>query len=373
MHCAKQHGKLTQVILWLSLTFSGYAVGEVNGEQVWQLLNKFRLDNIEEARDWVSEYALFSEHDDPFAFPGSPATTDRATGATTTHNGAPLITFIHYNHAAARHIQSGQFHHRRTLQDLYENRQTSDLPALPKPAQVALTGWWPVGHIEGAVLPVWKADAAQLRAEGSNTYLNWQQWRYIHDQKKAATDAALAFAGRTITHAQPISIDNFIYLKVSADYADRLMKDANARDASLLVLGRPLEAGDYLALIALHIMSAEIKQGLWTTFWWQPTENGRENLPPPWRHFAMDWTTDPVEPREIDGSPNICFNPWFDAVFADTGAGNGLTSNCLSCHLRAAYPFSGNMAVSRGEPSLPPHRLQTALLWSLANPQQRQP
>ena len=99
-----------------------------------------------------------------------------------------------------------------------------------------------------------------------------------------------------------------------------------------------------------------------------------DDSPPPWRHYRGNMPLDPVHPQAGDGGPNICFNPWFDAVFPDSGQGNGLQANCISCHLRAGIPAAGRLQVTRGRPltaAEDPAIVSTRLLWSLANSTRR--
>ena len=105
------------------------------------------------------------------------------------------------------------------------------------------------------------------------------------------------------------------------------------------------EAGDYSALVAMHIMTNEILQWTMETFYWQPgpdTPNQfpgskmyiTDNVTGPYRNFAscQAWSNTNLTP---------CFSPYLETY---PGIPAGTTSNCISCHTLATIggpPLSG--------------------------------
>jgi hypothetical protein len=166
---------------------------------------------------------------------------------------------------------------------------------------------------------------------------------------------------------------------VDTHLAETLMTDDPSKKAALLALGRPLEAGDRLALVGIHVLAMEIKSGVWGTFWWHD-QPGRGpfaadrpvGIAGAWRNYLMDVAFDTTLPLGPDGAAKRCFNPWFEAKFPDGGHGNGLKSNCVNCHSRAAYPRTDFLPILSGPPDLQNDpafsagRLRTAQLWSVA-------
>ena len=71
-------------------------------------------------------------------------------------------------------------------------------------------------------------------------------------------------------------------------------------------------------------------------------------------------------PREQDNTPRITFNPVLEAGFRQ-----GIVSNCMNCHNRAAFPPVNFLPVFRGDPDLQNDaayaagRLRTDFLWSI--------
>jgi hypothetical protein len=110
--------------------------------------------------------------------------------------------------------------------------------------------------------------------------------------------------------------------------------------------GGPAAAGDYAALVAMHINTKEIPFWTWQTFWWQPggdTPNGfpgskaqqPTTLPAPWSNYAM-CTNYSQTVRPGDSRMDVCFNPYLE-----TPLPAGITSNCMSCHGTARIRNSG--------------------------------
>lgn len=150
-----------------------------------------------------------------------------------------------------------------------------------------------------------------------------------------------------------------------------------------------IKAGDYAILTSMHIATREVDDWTWQTFWWQPKADGTvaddpsvpadikalfsQDMWKPLAYFRVgvgyDYTTS-------DGKDVICSNPYLEGSFgmrsaleavygtpknADgsdklstvevflrdkdgqpinpyTRAGNGLKTNCITCHVAAAYP-----------------------------------
>ncbi len=297
----------------------------------------------------------------------------------TTVAGGPLITFIHYNKAAYAHIREHRLHQKTTLDRLLDDARGPNpaVSPLPHDAMVAMTAWWPISGRGSTPMPVWD-PARQVRVEGANGYLSWPRVLAVvpGPEQREGKAGPMAFAGRTIDNPEVVNLDRLFHLAVDAPMARQLMADPGFKTAARIALGRPLEGGDFIALVGFHLMTAELENGIWSTFWWhdRPGEGrfaeGRpKDLPAPWDQYLMDVTFDARLPLEPDGSPNICFNPWFDATFPNEGEGSGVKANCISCHRRAGYPVARSMRVTRGisESDSPAGRLRTGLLWSIAN------
>ncbi|WP_040481646.1 hypothetical protein [Luminiphilus syltensis] len=312
------------------------------------------------------------------SFPGPPVITNSERLAIS-HGGTggPLIHFIHYNRALAGYLRKEQLDQPNATTN--RHREARPLPSLPADAVAIMTAWWPIAGDRDTPIPVWN-PGQRHRSQGANSYLNWPEIALLSGDNEASrnADPVAQFAGRRIDPSRRLPPNTLYRTPLSRQQSLQLMQSPTFAMAATIALGRPLREGDYLGLVGFHFMHAGLDAGIWGTFWWQPdldrSNHGVLEEHTPWRHYRGDLTTDPIYPREPDGGPNICFNPWFDAVFTDSGEGNGLRANCMSCHLRAGYPAQGATEVTRGRPNaLPtlPGRLGTQGLWSIAHGHQR--
>ena len=345
--------------------------------------------------NWFNEAEVFAAKDlrngqQRVPFPGLPIGSAAAAELRMSHNGdAPLITFVHYNFPAYRHVRRHQLYREKQLHEIAlagENDVTFPLmktiPALPSNAAAMMTGWWPVTAKGLTSLPVWDANPADLKV-GGNSYTSWKRVVAIepHDHFDNGQSTTLAFAGKVFPTPRHVSLEDFVYIRIDRLMAARLMADVGSHKAAVLALGRPLRAGDFLALVAMHVFAAESSTGVWGTFWWhdKPMEgpfakDRPDSVKDSWRNYLMDVAFDAVLPREPDGSAKVCFNPWFEAKFPDGKHGNGVTSNCVNCHSRASYPTIDFLPIRRGypeplsDPAFAVGRVRTGQLWSVADP-----
>ena len=255
------------------------------------------------------------------------------------------------------------------------------IPPFPPGATTLLTAWWPVARGAATPLPVWDPASNPARA-GGNHYLTWPRVVVVDtgaDPPAAGprgSPPAIAFAGRRITGATRVAIDRFVHVEVDADVARRSREDPALRKAAAIALGRPLEAGDRLVLVALHFARKRQDGWRWGTLWWHDRPDAGPfaadrpaALQGAWRNYLLD-VPDPDAGANA-AAPRPVFNPWLEARFADGGAGPGLHSDCATCHGRASYPDPGFLPVTRGPPDLlndPAYaagQLRTDFVWSI--------
>lgn len=198
-------------------------------------------------------------------------------------------------------------------------------------------------------------------------------------------------------NAKVVSIDDFYHVTYSKsqlesmDPCDRAIIDQSA----IWSYGRQFREGDSLILIAMHIMTKE--QPVWTfqTVWWsdrpevpesdyenrfavgRPAELlNRKDIKGPWNHYLMAntfgsvqlpnmykpdakprradprmpfiWPTDLGNPPDQPGKPGttrnsrfrsklpVIYNPYIELV------SHPIKTNCMNCHMRAAWPPDPN-------------------------------
>ncbi|MCW1383709.1 hypothetical protein OLX02_12840 [Novosphingobium sp. KCTC 2891] len=320
-----------------------------------------------------------------WASPFPPST--QAGGQRPDAGDIPLILFIHANAAADRHIRAHRLDQHNELARLHSGASllppgaARRIAPFPPDAAFIMSAWWPVAAHGETPMPVWDAGGGG----GSGSYLGWKRVLAVSPAKRtgaAPHGAPLAFAGRIVPRPPRFALGRFVHIRLTAKMAAGFAGDPAATKLARLTLGRPLRAGDFIALVGLHMMTAQLPNGLWATWWWHDRapsdgadDGGRDrpaDLSPIWRNYRMNVAFDPVLPREADGSPHICFNPWFDAALPDQGQGGGQQANCISCHARAGYPLADFTFVTRGAPDTErdgahqPGQLHTGNVWSIA-------
>lgn len=119
------------------------------------------------------------------------------------------------------------------------------------------------------------------------------------------------------------------------------------------------QKNDWLVVTAMHVETHELPRWTFQTFWWTlhadaaPFGSDRPELVRgAARSYAMCTAYDEVLPREADGSPHVCFDPYLEADLGPlepvTMDGRtmppdpmaGTHSNCLECHARAGFPVT---------------------------------
>jgi hypothetical protein len=123
----------------------------------------------------------------------------------------------------------------------------------------------------------------------------------------------------------------------------------------------PLQPGQQLVMVAMHVASKQLPDWFWATFWWRgdDSHSGKswtcddaqraEVAPEPtgvWKRYSMDVIAgfyyakptptageDCGTPAKIGNSEQYLamYNPFVEALFQ-----NGLKSNCIDCHARAS-------------------------------------
>jgi len=360
------------------------AAGTAARAEAWTVVAEIAGDFVTDGRDPGARWAL----------------AEGLFGAPTAHHAAfqamepEILLETHYDRSAREHLLRHGLNQRATLERLRE-RGPADaaapasrgIPGFPAGATMLLTAWWPVARDGDTPLPVWDPEHNPPRAAG-NHYLTWPRVLAV---SQAATPAAaragrdapppvLDFAGRRVVGAARVDAARFVQREVDAALARRSREDPRLRKAAALALGRPLEAGDRLLLVALHFARKRGDDWQWGTVWWHdasdagPFAAGRPaGLVGAWRNYLLDTPDVPAAPdaRGAAAQRRPVFNPWLEARFADGGAGPGVGSDCASCHRRASYPDPGFLPVTRdppdllNDPAFAAGQLGTDFIWSI--------
>ena len=197
------------------------------------------------------------------------------------------------------------------------------VPAFDEPESMALKAvWYEISADETEScpeLPVWDNRPADPKSP-SNDARTWPrnvQIR-INPRQKCTGDE------------DTVDLDRFYYRKLE-------------RSSQILTVGEGPKSG-YQILVGMHVITKEIPNWVWATFWWHDgalsgdsafaaDRKGIRFSGNVWRNYLMDFSVDMDRPWRPDGSPKVTFNPYIEAAFPD-----GTHSNCMSCHLRASWP-----------------------------------
>ncbi|MFI5299297.1 MAG: hypothetical protein ACHREM_14475 [Polyangiales bacterium] len=293
-----------------------------------------------------------------------------ARGLSVLAEGQSLLSFVLFNEESRAHIRENKLYSRAELQRLNDSFGTSTPIAdrSIKPfdrSSVALKVVWRAVKKSGlTAMPVWDAEPTRPDAKG-NPPDTWKRAVAIdpnRDVVPAGESTDVTIGGRQL-NARVVSLSQFYHVAISSD--EEL---ASARAA---LKDQTLQLGDFAVLVGMHVTTKEIDDWVWGTFWWHDrASDGRyaadrtPDVPGVFRNYLMEVSLSADVPKDDDGGAHVCFNPWLEARFV-----NGLHSNCLSCHQRAAFPASDFLPVTRGatQPGDPYFKGMTRVdfLWSI--------
>jgi len=256
-----------------------------------------------------------------------------------------MLNFANYNF-----IRSKKLNLTSELQNLLQTgtpdpsiANDKTVPAFPPESISLKTVWWPVAKDRPTPMPIWDPETVPANTV-LHPYSNWKRAIAIDPTRTNIppneTMTVMFHGPKPNSHV--VGLDKFHYVVVDAQTAANAM--ANPRLAGFIgdVFGdnRPLKEGDYAVFAGTHLTTKEIDDWVWATFWWHdrpdagPFAAGRpETVKNVWRNYLMSASYDLNLPLEPDGKPHITFNPWLEAGFS-----NGIVSNCMNCHHRAAWP-----------------------------------
>jgi hypothetical protein len=250
-----------------------------------------------------------------------------------------LRSAVLFNKTACEHIFGNQLFDSNKL-----NRELDDFKKNDTPPEEMEIDQFPLGSI------VVKSSWLRIDGGGATVCL----WRPVdtaasnecqplgmHELSVRPVDSSIPC---TIAANQPIPTSCFYNIPVT-----RLNEAELSRSMTV-------QPGDVLILVGLHVITKEVGDWVWSTFWWQAGPDAQGNaidhpmnlFRSPWTNYAMEVTLSMETPREKQsvtvtgsgkchsrGTPNakICFNPYLEGNLT-----NGQYSNCMNCHKQATFP-----------------------------------
>jgi hypothetical protein len=267
-----------------------------------------------------------------------------------------------------------------TVKAEIEDRQ---IPAFPQGAVAVKTAWWLV-KAKGppTALPVWDPNSNSTQP-GGNSPLGvaeqepgrWARWVAVNPDLSASGESeTVTKVGRVAYATRVVPIRRFFYVQLTKNQAAQVTKVLEGETITATP-GAKAEAGDFLILVGLHFTTKEIPNWVWATFWWhdRPDEGPYAEQRPSmvlrrWRNYLMNVSYSMNDPREPQGSPHICFNPYLEAITPTFLAST--VSNCMTCHRQAVWKGGPDFSRASGEISVADKsfagKLRLDFIWSLS-------
>lgn len=305
------------------------------------------------------------------------------------NNGDIMVAAVSYNRAALQNILGTGLYNAAALDSGLPPQSSSPsngIPLFPSSSIVLKVMLWPVsggGSTWSAVtaLPVWNWDANKPGGPSDGQYAGYEMQNFWTNAV-AISSAPVSGPGRiqrvqflynvfqydgktplgpNTYDAPVVGLDRFYSRKYSAaDLAalspcDRAILDASA----YWTYKSAFQAGDSLALIAMHIMTKEQSDWTFQSAWWHPDArdcvannrfcSGRPASVPggdtTWKNYMMTTTYGMLQqpgnsnyyaPPNTKSPPQVwpvAYNPYIELA-----ATHPITTNCMNCHHRAAWP-----------------------------------
>jgi hypothetical protein len=205
-----------------------------------------------------------------------PTQFQSAPNAALAVGGEGVLSFVLYNFAAFNHIRSKGLYQKSTLNTLRSSGtpnptfpQDRDVPAFPASAVALKLVWWPIAKDKATAMPIWDPDQNPPQRSG-NPLNTWVRYVGVDPTKTNLPPDQMAdilYNGQT-KHVHVVGADRIYLFPMTADQAQGINADGVLRQMAQAALGRPVQAGDFAALVATHLTTKEIDNWVWATFWW---------------------------------------------------------------------------------------------------------
>ncbi len=276
-------------------------------------------------------------------------------GPTYQNNGDLMVAGVIYNRDAYKWIRSRDLYLGSTLAPLVPPAdRTAKMPLMPPGSVVLKPMMWPVPATGYTALPVWddvRADGGHYA--GFEIQSKWPRAVALTAHPQADVRRAdvsflynLPVGPNKYADAPVASLRDFYAFRPKLegmDACDRAILDASAWWA----YNRPFSQGDFLAVVAMHILTKEQPDWTFQSVWWHdrpddgPFAADRPDIPGkqaigPWRHYLLTSTYGiPAAPAGPGSAPRwpVAFNPYIELA-----ADHPIRTNCMNCHHRAAWP-----------------------------------
>jgi hypothetical protein len=181
-----------------------------------------------------------------------------------------IIAFSHvaFNQEMYDFIRDNKYYKRSTLDQLIDTSIALKPIVDPPLKGISLKfSWWPVAPTGLTLVPVWDFNQ-RFPGDAKNPPDTWPRVVVVDPIGGQTPPTSVTLNGYVHSNPSAVSLDKFYAVKVSAEEATLANADFRISAATKEVLGRPLQAGDYLVMTAMHIATREFDPWVFTTFWW---------------------------------------------------------------------------------------------------------
>jgi hypothetical protein len=288
---------------------------------------------------------------------------------------------IFYNSTARAHILNNRLwseHQLAIWASQYGGNPPNErsIPEFPKDSIIVKAAWRIVTSNYGRTVGVWKRRWPPIEELDSEENWDSKDRKVIELSERPCKDR--------LPRDEQVPLSCFYHVRFKSEGLKLLPKFLP--DSS-----QPEKA--YAILLGLNVMTKEMRDWTWSTFWWnpnaiQPNQPGAEQRPatigPPWNRYLMSTSLSAETPPEKDDPcydferrmerlacrKPVIFNPYLGARIP-----SGTISNCMACHQRSAYGQNPDKIIPalvwRGELSnldeYYADKLRLDYIWSLSN------
>jgi hypothetical protein len=307
--------------------------------------------------------------------------------------GAGVMSFVKLNRAAATFIWDNGYELKRTLDELKQRYDAAGAPPeqrrvkpFPRQATVLKLVFWlikdaasPQSQRGLTALPFWDPAYPPPPDGRSPHHLTWTKCVAVDPAARYARGARVSVdCNGSPGHPRPVEaeivgLDRFYTYRLgdreeveaARVFMRQMSGGAGEQERFVTAPGQLPEIGDHIALMAMHVITKEMGDWTFQTFWWSPTPDTapHADFRPPevrgvWANYLMCTAYSMVTPRTPSGGPHVCFNPYLETDLGPTKPFTvgglvypadpmaGTRSNCMHCHARAGWP-----ALVAGDPA----------------------
>ncbi len=358
-----------------------------HGWDIWQSLTAKTLTGAPTWQSWYSGYELFEAktgqtrikaRSPQLRFEAQPL---RPGHRQATRFGEPdsipinpyerTLAFNRYTQSTARFIWTNKLNNAQRLRDTLTGMVARGVPIISRQVLtsadstdsqsfVLKTVFQFISGKEVTAVPIWAGDDTSVTYDPLNPVPS--RWRRAiavdpTGKYKAGDSVRMVINNEPAVMLPVVPLSAFYHVRItvadSANLGDFGPVNGDfmgvANDTSAQAVYMAVRPGNIALLMAMHVTGKETPNWTWQSFWWaidsQNPQYGADRpatIPAPWNHYNM---TVAYSMTDTKGAPIIAFDPYLETSLAGklppVGAGDstswtGVTSNCMSCHRRAA-------------------------------------